>query len=250
MAAVDDLVAAAAGLTLRTRCISRGCALCCQPRFVFFDDDPSEEELSASAKRKFYVVKKGRCGSEAIYSHWDLAKVHVLGISGALHESCGTADEGRQIWADFCHTNHQHASTSRRANTARRPGHAPPPYSPMTPPSSPRPAPVTPTSPTSRPTPSATPERFYRVSGSPRVLLHASDAEAELRRSPGATLLVETSLEDIEDGDEVVPVDTVHFYRVFGSFRVQSSRDAALTELVNSQAAGLLVGDSLDGVMG
>ncbi|KAJ6511874.1 hypothetical protein C8R47DRAFT_1064587 [Mycena vitilis] len=249
MAAVDELVAVAANLTLRSPC-SRGCASCCQPRFVFFDDDLSEAELSAAAKRKFYVVKKGRPGSEAIYSHWDLAKVHVLGISGALHQSCGTGDEARQIWADFCHNNHQHAprSTPRRANTVRRPeAPPPPPYSPMTAPS-PRPAPVTPTS-RRLSTPSATLDRFYRVSGSPRVLIHAREAETELRSSLGATLLVEASLEAIEDDDEVVPVDTRHFYRVFGSSRVQSSREAALAELVDTAATGLWVGDSLDAVM-
>lgn len=101
----------------------------------------------------------------------DLAKTQVLGIRGALHESCPTADDARRIWAEYCHRNHSHGP----------PVSAPPAYSPVTP-SSPH-AVVTPSSrpPTliaprtsSRirtPPTTPTPPKFYRVAGSPRVLI-------------------------------------------------------------------------------
>ncbi|KAJ7670792.1 hypothetical protein DFH06DRAFT_1320715 [Mycena polygramma] len=255
---LNDLVLAASQLNLGFHCCDR----CCKPRFVFRHGDPSEAELSAASKHKFYIVKKGAPNSEAIYTHWDSAKIHVLGISGALHESCPTADGAREIWARYCHENHHHhvpppppqpSSSSRppRAATAV-PRTAPPPYSPMTPPSSPRARqPATPTRP--RPNVAATPERptparFYRVSGSPRVLINSRDAERELRAARNGSLLVGDSLSDVEDDDEPSVVGAVRFYRVFGSTRVQSNRDAALSELVETAAAGLLVGDTLDEV--
>ncbi|KAJ7797382.1 hypothetical protein B0H14DRAFT_2618996 [Mycena olivaceomarginata] len=197
--------------------------------------------------------RRGAPGGEAIYSHWDLAKTQVLGIRGALHESCPTADDARRIWAEYCHRNHSHGP----------PVSAPPAYSPAY-------SPVTPSSPRAVVTPSSrpptliaprtssrictpttpTPPKFYRVAGSPRVLIGSADAEAELRASgTAASLLVGRSLADVEDDDEVTSGDTSHFYRVFGSPRVQHSREAAVAELVAMQAAGLLVGTSLAAVV-
>jgi hypothetical protein len=63
---VDDLVNATAALNLGAHC----CDSCCRPTFFFLSNDPPEEVLSRSAKRKFYVVKKGAVGSEGIYTHW------------------------------------------------------------------------------------------------------------------------------------------------------------------------------------
>jgi hypothetical protein len=57
------------------------------------------------------------------------------------------------------------------------------------------------------------------------LILHSAVAEAELRDSGGtASLLMGTSLADIEDDDKVSAGDTPHFYRIFGSPRVQSNR--------------------------
>ncbi|KAJ7801517.1 hypothetical protein B0H14DRAFT_3489437 [Mycena olivaceomarginata] len=225
---VDALAHAAARLSLGFRC----CDNCCEPRFVFLPGDPPEAELSASSKHKFYVVKKGAPGREGIYSHWDLAQPQVHRIRGALHESCSTADVARRIWADYCHQHHVHTD-------AHPP--APPAYSPVTPPSLLRAVvtpssssrlSVTPTTPSRLRAPPATPttpapSKFYRVAGTPRVLICSADAERELRAS-GTTAS-----------------GTLHFYRVFGSPRVQHSREAAVAELVATQAAGLLVGTSL-----
>ncbi|KAJ7830950.1 hypothetical protein B0H14DRAFT_2593075 [Mycena olivaceomarginata] len=241
----EELVRATANLRLGFHC----CDFCCLPRFFFKPGDPSEAELSALSKRKFYVVKKGAPGTEAIYSHWDLAQPHVTRISNALHESCATAtaEEARQIWARYCHNNHTHPPALATTGTI-----SPPPYTPVTPPRSPQASAATSRMPRADsrryavpPTshvPATPPQvRFYRVSGSPRVLIHAAAAEAELRDSGGtASLLVGTSLADVEDDDEVSVGDTPHFYRVFGSPRVQSSRDAALAELADTQADGLL----------
>ncbi|KAJ7703345.1 hypothetical protein B0H14DRAFT_2647888 [Mycena olivaceomarginata] len=223
----EELVRATANLRLGFHC----CDFCCLPRFFFKPGDPSEAELSALSKRKFYVVKKGAPGTEAIYSHWDLAQPHVTRISNALHESCATAEEARQIWARYCHNNHTHPPALATTGTI-----SPPPYTPVTPPRSPQASAATSRMPRADsrryavpPTshvPATPPQvRFYRVSGSPRVLIHAAAAEAELRDSGGtASLLVGTSLADVEDDDEVSVGDTPHFYRVFGSPRVQSSR--------------------------
>ncbi|KAJ7803370.1 hypothetical protein B0H14DRAFT_2613388 [Mycena olivaceomarginata] len=239
----EELVRATANLRLGFHC----CDFCCLPRFFFKPGDPSEAELSALSKHKFYVVKKGAPGTEAIYSHWDLAQPHVTRISNALHESCATAEEARQIWARYCHNNHTHPPALATTGTI-----SPPPYTPVTPPRSPQASAATSRMPRADsrryavpPTshvPATPPQvRFYRVSGSPRVLIHAAAAEAELRDSGGtASLLVGTSLADVEDDDEVSVGDTPHFYRVFGSPRVQSSRDAALAELADTQADGLL----------
>ncbi|KAJ7880237.1 hypothetical protein B0H14DRAFT_3434495 [Mycena olivaceomarginata] len=237
---LDGLVRATAALHLAFHC----CDDCCQPQFVFLPGDPAETELSALSKRKFYVVKKGAPGGEAIYSHWDLAKTQVLGIRGALHESCPTADDARRIWAEYCHRNHSHGP----------PVSAPPAYSPVTL-SSPR-AVVTPSSrpPTliaprtsSRirtPPTTPTPPKFYRVAGSPRVLIGSADAEAELRAlGTAASLLIGQSLADVEDDDEVTSGDTSHFYRS------HMYSEAAVAELVATQAAGLLVGTSLAAVV-
>ncbi|KAJ7631948.1 hypothetical protein DFH06DRAFT_1337472 [Mycena polygramma] len=250
---VDDLSRATASLNINSR------SSLCEPRFILLPRDPSVAVLSSLANRKFYVVKKGAPGSEAIYSHWDLAKVHVLGVSGAEHESCSTEDRARAIWAEYCQANHHHPPPRpppRSPSGLVTQGRPPPPYSPMTPPSSPRvrlPDHTPTRTPTrSRPTPAPeprTPEKFYRVTGSPRVLINAADAEAELRASANTGLLVGASLSDVEDDDEVTPVGAVHFYRVFGSHRVLNSREAAITELVASNAAGLFVGDTLAAVV-
>ncbi|KAJ7792164.1 hypothetical protein B0H13DRAFT_2394071 [Mycena leptocephala] len=256
---VDDLVQATAALRLGFHC----CDSCCTPRFVYLPDDPPEAVLSASSRRRFYVVKKGAPGGEAIYSHWDLAKPHVDGVSSAEHKSCSTADQVREMWARYCHGHHSHSpSVPPAAPPARVPAHvspspvAPPPYQPVTPPTSPRLRMSAPTMGSPRPLATASvgnmvtpvPTKFYRVSGSPRVLIHAAAAEAELRASGAGSLLVGRSLADVEDDDEVAPHDAVHFYRVFGSPRVLNNRDRAVMELVATQAAGLLVGDSLDDV--
>ncbi|KAJ6493937.1 hypothetical protein C8R47DRAFT_1213619 [Mycena vitilis] len=252
----DDLVRAAASLTLGFRCCDR----CCQPRFFFLPGDLEEEVLSRMSKRKFYIVNRGTPRKEGIYSHWDLAKVYVLGVSGAVHESCRTGDGARQIWARFCHNNHTHSTET----TVRRPPPStpasspapPPPYRQHAPPTLPVvPSPTTRTShwlqssvtPRAPLSPPATPrpDKYYRVSGSPRVLIRAEDAEAELRATQNGSLLVGASLEDVEDDDEVTAVDTTRFYRVFGSPRVQRSRSAAVDELINTRAAGLLVGETL-----
>ena len=63
---VDALVHATASLTLGFHC----CDNCCKPTFFFLADDPDEEIISRSSKRKFYVVKKGSVGSEGIYTDW------------------------------------------------------------------------------------------------------------------------------------------------------------------------------------
>ncbi|KAJ7840490.1 hypothetical protein B0H14DRAFT_3458026 [Mycena olivaceomarginata] len=227
---LDGLVRATAALHLAFHC----CDDCCQPRFVFLPGDPAETELSALSKRKFYVVKKGAPGGEAIYSHWDLAKTQVLSIRGALHESCPTADDALRIWAEYCHRNHSHGSPVSAPPASRPPTLIVPRTSSRirTPPTTP------------------TPPKFYRVAGSPRVLIGSADAEAELRASGTTTsLLVGRSLADVEDDDEVTSGDTSHFYRVFGSPCVQHSREAAVAELVAMQAAGLLVGTSLAAVV-
>ncbi|KAJ7353493.1 hypothetical protein DFH08DRAFT_956553 [Mycena albidolilacea] len=244
---VDALAHAAARLSLGFRC----CDDCCEPRFVFLPGDPPEAELSASSKHKFYVVKKGAPGQEGIYSHWDLAQPQVLRIRGALHESCSTADVARRIWADYCHQHHAHTD-------AHPP--APPAYSPVTPLSSPR-AVVTPSSslclsvtttipsrlraPPATPT-TPTPSKFYRVAGTPRVLIYAERELRALGTTP--SLLIGKSLVDVEDDNNITPGGTLHFYRVFGSPRVQHSREAAVVELVETQATGLLVGTLLAAV--
>ncbi|KAJ7771166.1 hypothetical protein B0H14DRAFT_2632499 [Mycena olivaceomarginata] len=223
---VDALVHATASLTLEFSC----CNECCKPTFFFLADDPTEEIISRSSKHKFYVVKKGSVGSEGIYSHWDVAKTKVLGISGALHESSPTADGARAIWARHCHRFHMH----RSPQPASAP--APPPYqSRANAPSPPR-SPSTPTRAATSPlrspafprTPSALtiPGRFYRVSGSPRVLINQNQAEAELLSAQGSTLLVGNSLREVEDDndDEVIQAGGARFYRVFGSPRVGTSR--------------------------
>ncbi|KAJ6514370.1 hypothetical protein C8R47DRAFT_1064128 [Mycena vitilis] len=250
-----DLVRATASLSLSFRC----CDLCCQPRFFFLPGDPEEEVLSRMSKRKFYVVNRGTPGKEGIYSHWDLAKLYVLGVSGAVHESCRTGDGARQIWARFCHNNHTHSDetiaprpppstpTPRSVPLRNAP---PPPYRRHMPPTLPAATrtshriSVTPRAPLSPPA-TPRPDKYYRVSGSPRVLVRAEDAEVELRATQNGSLLVGASLEDVEDDDEVTAVDTTRFYRVFGSPRVQSNRSAAVDELINTGAAGLLVGHTL-----
>ncbi|KAJ7795195.1 hypothetical protein B0H14DRAFT_2621261 [Mycena olivaceomarginata] len=147
-------------------------------------------ELSALSKRKFYVVKKGAPGTEAIYSHCPCDDGNDL--SSAVYSSDAaafTTGFGR----DFQNAQGRFTTIRCAPNITR--------------------ASDTPAS------------QIYRVSGSPRVLIHAAAAEAELRDSGGtASLLVGTSLADVEDDDEVSVGDTPHFYRVFGSPRVQSSR--------------------------
>ncbi|KAF8182183.1 hypothetical protein K438DRAFT_1750274 [Mycena galopus ATCC 62051] len=208
-------------------------SFCCTPPFVFRDDDPTEADLSALARRKFYVVKKGASGGEGVYSHWDLAEPQISGISGALHESCNTADQARQIWAKYCHQRHAHSTPEPQLTRVSAPRvsaprvstrmsvASPPAYSPTTPPASPQLATTTP----SRRRPQPTPRQFFRVPGSPRVLLGADEAEAEWTSTGGTgCLLVVNTLADVEDDDEVVSSETRRFYRVFGSPRVQRSR--------------------------
>jgi hypothetical protein len=75
---VNALVHATASLTPEFSC----CDECCKPTFFFLADDPTEEIISRSSKRKFYVVKKGSVGSEGIYTHWC---VSILDISILNH---------------------------------------------------------------------------------------------------------------------------------------------------------------------
>ncbi|KAJ6550935.1 hypothetical protein B0H10DRAFT_2242455 [Mycena sp. CBHHK59/15] len=198
---VDDLVTATGALHLDSFC----CNECCEPCFVSYANDPPPEVLSLMSKRKFYIVKRGALGGEAIYAHWDLAKVQVLGVSNVLHESCGSWDGARAIWAAYCHREHIHPDLAPLPPILAV---APPPYAAH--------AIVVSTPPASPPT---TPRKFYRISGTPRVLIHRGDAEAELRLTPSSNLLIGGSLEDVEDED-----DTPVFYRVFGSPRVQTNR--------------------------
>jgi hypothetical protein len=180
----------------------------------------------------------------------DVAKTKVNRISNAAHEASKTADGARAIWAQHCHRFHTHSPSLAAAR--------PPPYQPRAPapssglpPSTPtsrsrRRPPSTPTVPQSpgvaNPSTPTMPRRFYRVSGSPRVLVDRQvfyrmikfhfvltccrrrDAEAELLSAAGSTLLVGNSLEDVEDDDEVTLVGGARFYRVFGSSRVHTSR--------------------------
>jgi hypothetical protein len=73
---VDALVNATASIRLGFHC----CDSCCKPTFFYLPDDPSEDVLSASSKRKFYVVKKGAPNCEGIYSHWCVAIVQSPGL--------------------------------------------------------------------------------------------------------------------------------------------------------------------------
>ncbi|KAJ7912875.1 hypothetical protein B0H13DRAFT_2326931 [Mycena leptocephala] len=254
---VDDLVNATASIHLVFHC----CNSCCKPTFFYLPDDPSEDVLSASSKRKFYVVKKGAPNGEGIYSHWDLARVQVEGMSSAEHKSCATADLAWEMWAAYCHEHHPHSSDCRLAGSGPHPAPACPPPTPAAQPGPTTPAsrpaarstgrrarpPYQPTADSAAATPPTT-TKFYRVSGSPRVLIHVGAAEAELRTSGASSLLVGRSLQEVEDDDEVTWGDTQYFYRVFGSPRVLNSCDRAVAELVATQAAGLLVGTSLDDV--
>ncbi|KAJ7367684.1 hypothetical protein DFH08DRAFT_946670 [Mycena albidolilacea] len=240
------ILRATANIRLTFHC----CDSCCEPRFFFRNGDPTEETISALARRKFYVVKKGARGSEGIYSGWDMAQPKVSGISDALYISCRTANEARQIWAQYCHDNH--------------PQCRPPTYTPATPPRSPPPpviiarsppvlspaTPATPRRPARPPLLTAatprTPSEFYRVAGSPRVLISAAAAEIEFREAgETASLLIGQSLSEVEDDDDDTPSGRRHFYRVLGSPRVRNNRDDALAELVATGANGLLVGRSL-----
>ncbi|KAJ7671037.1 hypothetical protein B0H17DRAFT_1245297 [Mycena rosella] len=235
-AGLDALVNATQSLSLAFFC----CNSCCQPRFVCLPGDPSLAALSALARRKFYVVCEGDEGGAAIYTHWSsrsLANVHVLGISSAVHQSCRTEHEARAIWAAFCHANHQH----RDGPVAMPPPYASPPYAspssaspPCTPPTSPR---------RQRPHSQGTPTKFYRISGSPRMLIHRADAELAMTTSRATSLLVGNSLADVKGSC------TPNFYRVFGSPRVQRNRgfrDDAVTELATTRAGGLVIGASLE----
>jgi hypothetical protein len=116
----------------------------------------------------------------------DVAKTKVLGISGALHESSPTADGAHAIWARHCHRFHMHRSPQPASAPAPPPyqprANAPSPRVPTTPTRSTPRSPSTPTRAATSPlrspafprTPSALtiPGRFYRVSGSPRVLIN------------------------------------------------------------------------------
>ncbi|KAJ7754135.1 hypothetical protein B0H14DRAFT_3512638 [Mycena olivaceomarginata] len=273
---VDDLANATAALNLGAHC----CDSCCRPTFFFLANDPPEEVLSRSAKRKFYVVNKGAVGSEGIYTHWDVARTKVEGISDAVHESSKTANGACAIWADYCHRFHEHsapqpstvaplrlpiAPARTNATPRRRVVDAPRAfgYAANALKSAVRPSPTVyavqahaitvhaaHTLATTRlKRHGASPHKFYRVCGSPRVLIVREDAEAELRAGLGTTLLVGGSLEAVEGDDEVTLVGGgPMFYRVFGSPRVATNRDSALAELVATGAGGLLVGSSLAAV--
>ncbi|KAJ7792514.1 hypothetical protein B0H14DRAFT_2623834 [Mycena olivaceomarginata] len=237
------------------------CDECCKPTFFFLPNDPSEEEISRAAKRKFYVVKRGTVGSEGVYTDWtnasrDIAKTKVHRVAGAAHESSKTADDARAIWARYCHRHHTHSPAMQ--SPAR-----PPPYTPRahaTSPSTTRAGGHTRATPVvsrmastamrpmssipSTPVTPSTPRRFYRVSGSPRVLISRVDAEAELRSTGATSLSVGSTLADMEDDSALSPAGPT-FYRVLGSARVGTSRDAAVAELVETGARGLLVGNML-----
>ncbi|KAJ7825746.1 hypothetical protein B0H14DRAFT_2596339 [Mycena olivaceomarginata] len=272
---VDDLVNATAALNLGAHC----CDSCCRPTFFFLSNDPPEEVLSWSAKRKFYVVNKGAVGSEGIYTHQDVARTKVEGISDTVHESSKTANgatpppqplDGRapppyepipgaarqsQSRLHAPTQPHGSASSMRPAPSATQPTLSSPLFAPR-PPSTP--CRLT-QSPSTLHTPSqhamgASPTSFISKRnhiwrGTAHTLADREDAEAELRAGLGTTLLVSSSLEAVEGDDEVTLVGGgPMFYRVFGSPRVAMNRDSALAELVATGAGGLLVGSSLAAV--
>ncbi|KAJ7866590.1 hypothetical protein B0H14DRAFT_3442307 [Mycena olivaceomarginata] len=226
------ILRATANIRLTFHC----CDSCCEPRFFFRNGDPTEETISALARRKFYVVKKGTHGSEGIYSGWDMAQPKVSGISDALYISCRTANEARQIWAQYCHDNH--------------PQCRPPTYTPATPPRSPPPASnncafaagtVPSDSRNSSPSCSPSSSNGSHTTDPLRVLPcggeSAAAAEIEFREAgETASLLIGQSLSEVEDDDDDTPS---------GSPRVRNNRDDALAELVATGANGLLVGRSL-----
>ncbi|KAJ7093349.1 hypothetical protein B0H15DRAFT_947485 [Mycena belliarum] len=220
---IDDLVVSTGALSLEFYC----CELCCKPRFFVLPGDPPLQVLSSSAKRKFYVVSRGASGSEGIYSHWSIAGPQVTGVSTAIHKSCRTVDEGLEIWAAHCHKFHSHGDTLNIPNTVgvQQVSIAPPAYSPLTPAPPPLPA-----------SPVQAPRRFYRIPGSPRVLV---DRQGKCR----------ASLADVEDDgndSSTTAFSPSKLYRVFGSRRVQTNRGEAIAELVATHAGGLLVGSLED----
>ncbi|KAJ7693189.1 hypothetical protein B0H17DRAFT_1200010 [Mycena rosella] len=254
---VEELIAAAEGLRLTPFCCSR----CCIPRYVSYPDDPSPDALSRMSKRKFYIVKKGDLDGEAIYSHWELAKSHVLGASNASHISCKTWEEALTIWVRNCHQHHGHSTiapppyeTAQPASswmpppipvrTPASPVHAsvsPPSRTPLCMPMSPVRAPVSPRIPVCTPVSPRAPGKLYRVAGSPRVFVIRAAAEAELQ-STGATSVLVGTLEQVEDDNGGTGS---RYYRVFGSPRVQINRADAMGELMSMGAAELLVGNTL-----
>ncbi|KAJ7691089.1 hypothetical protein B0H14DRAFT_3532060 [Mycena olivaceomarginata] len=263
---VNDLVNTTAALNFGAHC----CDSCCRPTFFFLSNDPPEEVLSRSTKRKFYVVKKGAVGSEDIYTHWDVAKTKVEGILDTIHESSKTANGARAIWADYCHRFHEHSAPQPRdvpivpARTNATPrrrvvdAHRAFGYAANALKYTVRPSPtvysaqahaITVYAAHTLATTRLKRHGGFSAQGTAHTLADREDAEAELRAGLGMTLLVGGSLEAVEGDDEVTPVGSgPMFYRVFGSPRVATNCDSALAELVATGAGGLLVGSSLAAV--
>ncbi|KAJ7808074.1 hypothetical protein B0H14DRAFT_3482699 [Mycena olivaceomarginata] len=203
---VDALVNATASLSLQYQC----CEHCCKPAFFFLPDDPSEEMLSRSSRRKFYVVKKGSVGSEGIYTDWDVAKTKN---PCAIATIAATATNHALTTPP---TINAHTGSNRIFNApiTHKPFHADKILSRVREPACP-----------------------------------CRPAEAELLSVAGSTLLVGDLLEEVEnDDDEVTLVGGATFYRVFGSLRVHTSCDGVIPELVARDAAGLWVGHLLAAV--
>ncbi|KAJ7795425.1 hypothetical protein B0H14DRAFT_2620963 [Mycena olivaceomarginata] len=229
---VDALVHATVSLNLEFRC----CDECCKPTFFFLADDPDKEIISRNSKRKFYVVKKGSVGSEGIYTdcgrcschlgaalpsfpHAPLSPTRVHGCPAAVPAHCSFA-------ASTDYTVTIEAPPTINAHMLSNFTHA-----------------ITRTS-----------TNAFRADNSRKALSRVREpacpdqsAEAELLSAQGSTLLVGNSLQEVEDddNDEVIQAGGGRFYRVFGSPRVGTSREAAVAELVAKNAPGLFVGHSL-----
>ncbi|KAJ7096585.1 hypothetical protein B0H15DRAFT_946059 [Mycena belliarum] len=243
-ASVDALVAATSSLSLSTNCV---------PRLFLLPDDPPVEELLRVPKHKFYIITRGKSSdAEGIYSSWTLASPRILGVSNVQHESCANLKLALKIWAAYCRQWHDHPIQVLAPPSYNSPAPSlacPPPGSGLaSPPSSPVACPAQ--------TPPSTPRKYYRIPGSPRVLVDRKEAERELRKARATSLLLGSTLADIEDDDDgpATPTSTPStpskFYRVFGSRRIQTDREAAIAELAASRATGLLLGDSLEAVEG
>ncbi|KAJ7683548.1 hypothetical protein B0H17DRAFT_1137675 [Mycena rosella] len=213
------------------------------------------------SKHKFYIIKKGDLDGEAIYSHWELAKLHVLGASNVSHKSCKTWEEALTIWVCNCHQHHGHSTiapppyeTTQPASLwvppptpvcmPASPAHAsvsPPLCTPLRMPTSPVHAPVSLCIPVHMPVSLHNPGKLYRVAGSPHVFVIWAAAEAELQ-STGATNVLVGTLEQVEDNNGGT---SSRYYLVFGSPHVQINRADVMGELTSIGVAGLLVGDTL-----
>ncbi|KAJ7869748.1 hypothetical protein B0H14DRAFT_3440492 [Mycena olivaceomarginata] len=202
---IEDLVGATAALTLGFSC----CDSCCRPPFFFLPDDPPEEVLSRSARRKFYVVKRGVVGSEGIYTDCLPRPPTERAQFGQNTVTDSTIiPQHPFVPLALLHLIGQYRPLSHPVHVYWF----------------------------------ASKQDYLREVPVLMLPVHREDAEAELRASAAMTLLVGRSLQAIESDDEG---GGTTFYHVFGSLRVSTSRDTAVDELVQSQATGLLVGKSL-----